>query len=446
MQKHRTFHIITATHRNLKQDALAQHILKGDSDELAETLRARKASAGVDELLYLSTCNRVLYLFTGSGDLFSFGNHEGFTTIAEITRDPALKLARSCPFPFIHYESETDKTQIGNWTVYSGDAAVKHLFQVASSLDSLVIGEREILRQLRDAFDVCRLKGLTGDNIRLLMRFTVQMAKRVFTSTQIGDRPVSVVSLAMRKAQLKPGMRVVLAGAGQTIQLVSEFLKKAGLSHVDVFNRSVHKAEILAEKLNGHAHPLTDLENWQQPFDLLITCMANRPDYIAACNMPHFRSNLPCTVVDLAVPGNIAPDVRQLPNVRFVNVDNLRELARENLEFRRRQMHEASVLIEEEAAVFRSLFIERQTEKALNTVPALMGKAKERAMQEVFRKDIEKLDPETRLLIARMMDYMEKKGISISMLEAKKAVASLLQAGKDLDEGAHSPQKETILN
>jgi len=431
MRSHNTFHIITATHKTLPQEAIAGHIIPGDEDRVTATLRQRKLDAEVDELFYMATCNRIMYLFTGAADLFNFGNHRGFKAIANLTADPALMLARSCPFPFIDYELKRSKTQIGSWTIYSGDEAVRHIFEVAGSLDSMVVGEREILRQLRSSFTYCQHKGLTGDNIRLLMRFTVQMAKRVFTTTSIGDKPVSVVSLAMRKANLRPGLKVLLVGAGQTIQLVSEFLKKAGLDQVHVFNRSLNKAEAIAAKVNGTAHLLGKLQNWTDEFDLLITCMGNQPDVIRKDTLKQLQTGKPCTLVDLAVPGNIAHEVHRMPNIKFVNVDHLRELAKENMSFRREQIREAKILIDAEVAIFHDLFVERQTEKAMHAIPSLMKQVKDRALNEVFSKDLENLPPDTLELIESMLNYMEKKSVSISMIEAKKAVASLVGQKKN---------------
>ena len=445
MRQQNTFHIVTATHRTLPQEAIAGYIIPGDEDALNCTLRDRKAAAGVDELFYMATCNRIMYLFTGPGDMFNFGNHRGFQTIAKLTADPALMLARSCPFPFIDYEIQRNKTQIGNWTVYSDEEAVRHIFEVAGSLDSMVVGEREILRQLRNSFSFCQHRGLTGDSIRLLMRFTVQMAKRVFTATHIGDRPVSVVSLAMRKANLQPGMRVLLAGAGQTIQLVAEFLKKAGLQQVSVFNRSIQKAQDIAGKLNGIAYPMEELSKHDEPFDLLVSCVGNSPDLIGIDTLSHLNAGKPCTVVDLAVPGNIKTEVQRLPHVRFVNVDHLRELAAENMAYRRQQIREAKLLIDAEVAIFHDLFVERQTEKAMQAIPGLMQQIKHRAISEVFSKELEQLPPDTRSLVETMLNYMEKKSVSISMIEAKKAVASLVGQHKKIsDETSKADYKQGV--
>lgn len=444
MRENNTFHIITATHKTLPLEAIAGHIIPGDEENITACLRQRKLDAEVEELFYMATCNRIMYVFTGSADMFNFGNHLGFKVVANLTADPALMLARSCPFPFIDYELKRNKTQIGNWTIYSGDEAVRHIFEVAGSLDSMVVGEREVLRQLRSSFTYCQQKGLTGDNIRLLMRFTVQMAKRVFTTTSIGDKPVSVVSLAMRKANLRSGLKVLLVGAGQTIQLVSEFLKKAGLNQVHVFNRSLHKAEAIAAKVNGAAHQLEKLQHWPDEFDLLITCLGNQPDVICKGTLKHLQTGKSCTLVDLAVPGNIAPEVHRLPNIRFVNVDHLRELAKENMSFRREQIREAKILIDAEVAIFHDLFVERQTEKAMHAIPNLMKQVKDRALTEVFSKELENLPPDSVALIETMLNYMEKKSVSISMIEAKKAVASLVGRKKKPTDTPISDYKQEL--
>ena len=132
------------------------------------------------------------------------------------------------------------------------------IYLVASSVDSLIIGEREILRQLRTAYDACRRAKLTGDSIRLAIKISVETAKRVYSNTKIGEKPVSVVSMAMRELenkQIDKNARILLIGAGQTNTLVAKFLKKFGYSNYTIFNRSLENGQKLAKLLIGnHAY------------------------------------------------------------------------------------------------------------------------------------------------------------------------------------------------
>ena len=142
-------------------------------------------------------------------------------------------------------------------------------------MNSLVIGEREILRQLREAYDQSVAWKLTGDDIRLAMRAAVETAKAVYSNTRIGEKPVSVVSLAIQKllaAKTPKEARILLIGAGQTNKLVTKFLHKHSFSNVVVFNRTLEKAEGLANMVDGKAYTLDHLQEYQGGFDCMIVC------------------------------------------------------------------------------------------------------------------------------------------------------------------------------
>jgi len=143
------------------------------------------------------------------------------------------------------------------------------------SIDSLVVGEREILRQIREGFARCNKWNLVGDGIRLLMKHVVEASKEVYAQTRIGEKQISVVSLAIKKlleSDISKDAKILLIGAGQTNLLVSKFLVKYEFKNVTVCNRSIEKAEKLASKFESEAFLLSELANYKEGFDCMIVC------------------------------------------------------------------------------------------------------------------------------------------------------------------------------
>jgi len=336
------FKILTVTHKNVQLEQISDFILShSEEEELATKLTTLKHSLQLEELLYIATCNRVIYLFCTEADLdITFINT--FLQTVNTTLSP----------DFIQQVV----------AVYEGQEAIVHLYEVSSSIDSLVVGEREIMRQIRASYAQCKEWGLTGDNTRLLMKYLVQASKEVYAKTRIGEKQVSIVSLAMHKLkerQLPAKAKILLIGAGQTNTLVSKFLLKQGFQQITVFNRSYERAKILADAVSGQAHLLKDLSTYSAGFDCL---------------------------------------------------------------HRKQEIGIAKILLKEQIKEFQRAFKQRQIEKSMRHIPAEIKAIKKRAMEEVFKKDLEGLDEETRALFERMMTYMEKKCISVPMKAAKELV------------------------
>src|SRR5690606_18175054 len=158
---------------------------------------------------------------------------------------------------------------------YNGVHAVNHLFRISCSLERLVVCEKDILAQVRRAYERCRCVGFTGYFMRMLMNRLVKTAKEVYTQTGISRKPVSVVSLAyrtLRDLSLGTSPRFLIIGAGETNKNLAKYIQKHKDADFVVFNRTFEKAEDLAKELNGRAFPLSELENYSEGFDVLITC------------------------------------------------------------------------------------------------------------------------------------------------------------------------------
>lgn len=230
------YKVLTVTHKQVPLDQLRNYIVPADKQtaDYASHLRTIKNTMQLDELMYLNTCNRVTYFFTTTQPV-----DHSFTTGFFKVVNPTFEACN------------TMHTQL-----FEGVEALEHLCEVSASLDSLVVGEREIIRQLRVAYEESNEMALTGDDIRLAMKMLIPAAKKIYTDTHIAEKPVSVVSLAalrLRELNVPQDARIVLIGAGETITNMSAYLADMGFSNFAIFNRTLAKAEKLADTLGGKA-------------------------------------------------------------------------------------------------------------------------------------------------------------------------------------------------
>lgn len=401
------YKILTVTHKHVRLERIGDFVITHSTEaELQEKLTQLKTTLNLDELLYIATCNRVIYLYKSSSELTVNFLQSFFQLV-----NPAL-----------------DSSYIQRiLTAYEGKEAINHIYEVAASIDSLVVGEREILRQIREGFSQCDNWGLTGDGIRLLMKHLVEAAKQVYAKTRIGEKQISVVSLAIKKlleSDISKEDRILLVGAGQTNLLVSKFLVKYEFSNVTVFNRSIEKAEKLAERFDGNAFLLTELPSYSEGFDCMIVCTGATE---AIIKKPLYQQLLgedtsEKLIVDLSVPNNVARDVVDSFNINYIEIEDLKQLAEQNLTFRKKEIGKSKELLNVQISEFQKVFQQRQITKALQSVPSEIKAIKEKALNEVFKKDMDSLDPETKALFEKMMTYMEKKCISVPMKAAKELI------------------------
>jgi glutamyl-tRNA reductase len=401
------YKILTVTHKHVRLEEIGNFVMTySEENELKAKLQGLKDKFNLEELLYIATCNRVIYLYRSSTELSQSFLQSFFQTI-----NPALS---------------PDAIQ-QTITAYEGKAAIDHIFGVAASIDSLVVGEREILRQIREGFEKCKSWGLTGDGIRLLMRYIVEAAKEVYAKTRIGEKQVSVVSLAIKKlleSNLSKDAKILLVGAGQTNMLVSKFLIKYEFKNVTVFNRSIGNAQKLAERFDGKAFLLTELENYKEGFDCIIVCTGATQAIITSDLYQKIigTDQTEKIVVDLSVPNNVAKEVVSQFSINYIDIENLKQLAQQNLSFRKQEIGKAKELLKDQINEFQKVFRQRQITKALQNIPTEIKAIKQKAVNEVFKKDLETMDEDTKALFLKMMTYMEKKCISIPMKAAKELV------------------------
>ncbi|MBU2018331.1 MAG: glutamyl-tRNA reductase [Bacteroidetes bacterium] len=399
-----TLQIIAFTHNNLDVNEIG--CLHIERDQLESRLKDVKAKMHWTEFQFLSTCNRVEFIFCGKTRIDS----TNFSTI----------------FSFLYPEISTEKSiEYGKKANYFyGKDAVNHIFRVASSIDSMVIGEREIITQVRNAYELGHQLGLTGDFLRILTKQTIATAKRVYTETSISKKPVSVVSLAyqrMKELNIPLDARVLVVGAGVTNTTLSRFLKKHGYSKFSVFNRTFSKAESLAKELKGKAYPLTQLNDFNEGFDVLIACTGTdhhivTPEIYERLLIGETDKKL---VIDIAIPQDLDPKIIQEHNVFHISVSYLQKVSDENLKHRSSEIQQVEKIIDESIVSFNRLNHERNIELAMREVPKKVKDIKTIAMNEVFRSELESLDPNSKEVLEKIVGYLEKKYMSMPMKMAK---------------------------
>ena len=398
------FHSIAFTHRNLDVKDLG--LLPIDESKQLDRLAHLKSTMNLTELMFLSTCNRVEFIFCSE----------------ETVSTPFLVQFFESIYP--EFSNEQKEHFAERADVFKGTNAVEHILSVASSIDSMVIGEREIITQVRNAFDISKKLNLTGDFIRLVMRHTIETAKRVYTETSIATKPVSVVSLAyhkLREMNIPLDARMMIIGAGATNTTMSRFLRKHGFKNFVVFNRTLSKAESLAKDLHGKAFGLEALEHYEGGFDVIISCTGSDSHIIT----PEFYKKILIgeesrkVVIDIAVPQDLHPEILSNHAVTHISVDFLQKISNENLKVRSNEIQHVEEIISEALFDFKHLQKVRNVELAMREVPLKVKQIRATAMNEVFKNDLEALDENSKEVLDKIISYMEKKYMSVPMIMAK---------------------------
>jgi glutamyl-tRNA reductase len=265
--------------------------------------------------------------------------------------------------------------------------------------------------------------GLTGEFLRLAERKTIETAKKVFTETDIANRPVSVVNLAYRELAdrfLSYDAKILVIGAGVTNKAMLHKMKKHGYHDFHVYNRTLENAEKLVSEVGGKAYSLSDLEK-NEGFDALITC-TGAPDTIVTYDV--YKKLLSGSeemkyVVDLAIPNDFDLNILDDHKVDLIEVETLKKIAKQNLEQRKSAIVDCEKIIDDKLAEFEEAFAERQIELAMREVPQQIKEVKEKAVAEVFAKQLSSLDDSSKEVMNEMLSYMERKVNAITMKKAK---------------------------
>lgn len=398
-------HILAFTHQQMQVSEIG--LLHIDEANRQERLNQFKKDLNLKELMFLSTCNRVEFIFC----------------LEDSIDESYVSTFLKALYPNVQFP----QTLLNGAQLFSGKEAVDHLLAVASSVDSMIVGEREIITQVRKAYDASVEYGISGDFIRILIRQTIETAKRVYTETNIARKPVSVVSLAyhtLKHENVDLDARILIVGAGVTNTNMSRFLKKHGFSNFHVFNRTFSKAENLAQDLNGTAHPLSDLESFEGGFDILITCTGSETHMIS----PKIYEQLlqgetdRKIVIDIAIPQDLSPEIKDKHKVHHISVEALQKISNENLKERSKELTKVHDIIHESSLEFNFKHKERCVEVAMKEVPSKVKQLKHRAVNEVFADELSDLDESSKEILDKIINYMEKNYIKEPMLMAKEII------------------------
>jgi glutamyl-tRNA reductase len=310
-------------------------------DACAAGLRSLVDGEVVREGLIVSTCNRVEVLTeTANGRL------------SETTERVIQFLGRSDYVPRSFFETHLYQ--------HTEDDAVRHLFRVTSSLDSMVVGEPQVLGQVRRAYSIALEAGTAGRILNRLVHHAFRVAKRVRTETGIGANAVSIsymaVELGKKIFNSLEGQTALLIGAGEMAELSARHLVNAGVSRVLLANRSEAPAERLAGELGGKAVSLDNLANHLAEADIVI-CSTAADHYVITEQMAREalvrRRNRPSFFIDISVPRNIDPAVGDIPNVFVFDIDDLESVISSNIREREREAQRAELIVESEIMQFQ---------------------------------------------------------------------------------------------
>jgi glutamyl-tRNA reductase len=330
--------ILGLNHNTAPVEVREQVVFAGD--DIGRALVRLIEIEGIQEAVLLSTCNRT----------------EFYVITSDTGRD-ALQT-------WLHNERSLDGAFSDSLFSLDADEAIRHIFRVACGLDSMVLGEPQILGQLKDAYRYAQQSGTAGKQLGRLFQHTFSVAKKVRTDTEIGANPVSVASAAVSLAQqFFSGFSkhtALLVGAGVTVELLAKHLSSRQIGRLFVANRDVEKARHLAGQFGGYALPLSELDGTLPEADILITSTASPEPIITSEQIQAaiaLRKRKPIFAVDIAVPRDIAADVADLDDVYLYTIDDLHKVIQQGQTNRQTAAIDANRILDDE--IRRYLSIER---------------------------------------------------------------------------------------
>jgi len=350
--------------------------------DLPEVTRALAAVPGVAECMIVSTCNRVEILAAVDG------------AEAEI---PA----------FLHSYFGLDPALLGpHLYQHKNQEAVRHLFRVAASLDSMVVGEPQILGQVKEAFAVARTAGTVGGQLEHLLQSAFAAAKKVRSETEIGASSVSIASVAVEMARKifgsLEGKTIFLVGAGKMCELSARHLLQQGAGKILVTNRTLERARRMAEPFKGQVIPFEQIYEVASQADIVITS-TGAPHHIFAPShgqaFLHRRRNRPMFFIDLAVPRDVDPAMGKLEGIFVYDIDDLQAVAATHLAERSREATDAEALVEAEVERFH------QRRRAVNAAPAIV--ALQRQAEEIRQAELRRMKTRLGALSAEQIATVE---------------------------------------
>lgn len=374
-------------------------------ERLPQALSEIRLGLELREVAILSTCNRT----------------EIYCDLPELNAKPVID--------WLGRYQEMPSHEIANHAyVHHDEAAVRHMLRVASGLDSLVLGEPQILGQLKSAYTVARQEQTLGPQLGKLFQHTFRVAKVVRTETEIGANPVSVafaaVNLARNIFTNVADTRVLLIGAGETIELVAQHFRGLGVTRMTVANRTYERAEGLAKRMGGQALLLQDIPSVLHEADIVVSSTASPLPILGKGLMEAAvkqRKHRPMLVVDLAVPRDVEAAVGTMDDVFLYSVDDLESVVAGNRQQRQSAAQAAELIVSSQAADFMRLLRERDAVHTLRRYREKMDNMRRLEEQRALRALAKGEDPAT--VLARFGRSLMNKAAHAPTVNLREAAA-----------------------
>lgn len=390
------------------------------NEMVSDALSELKHQGGVHEAAILSTCNRTeIYC--------SLDQEKTNSPIDWLHNFHGMKPGILQPFLYKHPDEN----------------AVRHVLRVASGLDSMILGEPQVLGQLKDAYQTAVSAGSIGHQLNRLFQHSFHVAKEVRSNTEIGSHPVSVAFAAVRLAQQIFGelkdQTALLIGAGETIELVAKHLHENGLKRMIIANRTLERSQRLANEYSVYAIQIGDIPNHLAEADIVISSTASPLPILgkgAVESAIKERKHKPMFMVDIAVPRDIEVEVGDMDDVYLYSVDDLKDMVQENLRNRQQAATQAEEIIDTQAQEFMDWL---SSLDAVSTIRALRNQA-EKIQEDAIQSGLSKLkkgaDPE--MILQETVRALTNKLIHSPSTQLRNASAQnrddLLQAAEELYE------------
>ncbi len=409
--------IVGLNHRTARLDL--RQLAAFDSDQIPEGLKRLSALPGILESMIISTCNRVEILSNIDAQPHALDAMESF--LSEHSRIPLADLR-----PILYR--------------YQDEQAIRHVFRVASSLDSMILGEPQILGQIKSCYNFALEANNVGTYLNSLLQAAFRTAKRVRSETSIGEYPVSVSSAAVELVRKIFGdlqnKSILVVGAGPMAEDALRHITETETHAVYVANRSPEAARILAAQFHGTPVPFEDLPQWISRADIVLASTGASETIINRAIVQralHDRKNAPIVFIDISVPRNVDPEVGTIDNVFCYDIDDLGAVVEANLHEREKAAAVAEKIVEEEIKAFYSKL------KSLDVGPVvvqLQGQIEEICKTELQRY-MKKLGPQE----SKQIEELERM---ISRIAAKIAHPLVMQLRSSPDEAHASAYADLI--
>ncbi len=364
------------------------------TDEAAQALKILKQEKIINEVLLISTCNRVEILLVTEN------------------RSEAIEIVKN-------FISKYNKINISRFDeqlyIHENNEAVRHVFRVASSLDSMIVGEPQILGQLKDAYNIANENKSSGLILNRLLSRAFFVAKRVRSETGIGGHAVSIsyaaIELGRKIFDTLENKKVLLIGAGEMAELAVEHLLRNRVGKIFVANRTFERGVILAQRFNGNAIRFEEISDYLNQADIVVSS-TGASDFVVTHKQikgaMHSRRNRPIFFIDIAVPRDIDPEINRLPNTYVYDIDDLKGVIQENVEDRKKEAVIGERIVDEVVIRFQQWY------ESLDVVPTIVALRKK--IDAIVQKECGKLlqtlshpSEADRQAVTRMTNALVKK-------------------------------------